>query len=119
MSRQGHQVLHFVASAANKRMAAIVRGSAAALTRAVLKSYLLDMPRGHIFDLTYRLFADVFPPGAPDASAREPLHALAGEWRLRRRQQCSRRPLRTDAAVAFCRGDLAAAYLITELLARI
>ena len=48
------------------------------LTRAVLKSYLLDMPRGHIFDLTYRLFADVFPPGAPDASAREPLHALAG-----------------------------------------
>ncbi len=49
------------------------------LTRAVLKSYLLDMPRGHIFDLTYKLFADVFPPGEPDASARQKLHALAEE----------------------------------------
>lgn len=49
------------------------------LTRDVLKSYLLDMPRGHIFDLTYQLFADVFPPGEPDAAAREQLRALAGE----------------------------------------
>ena len=37
------------------------------------------MPRGHIFDLTYKLFADVFPPGEPDASARQKLHALAEE----------------------------------------
>ena len=40
------------------------------LTRDVLKSYLLEMPRGHIFDLTYKLFADVFPPGEPDQDAR-------------------------------------------------
>ena len=33
------------------------------LTEAVLKSYLLDMPSGHIFDLTYELFAGMFPPG--------------------------------------------------------
>ncbi|MEI9804549.1 MAG: hypothetical protein WDN48_08900 [Pseudolabrys sp.] len=49
------------------------------LTREVLKSYLLDMPSGHIFDLTYKLFADVFPPGEPDAAAREKLRALAEE----------------------------------------
>lgn len=49
------------------------------LTEAVLKSYLLDMPSGHIFDLTYSLFADVFPPGEPDAAAREQLRVLAGE----------------------------------------
>ena len=49
------------------------------LTRAVLKDYLLDMPRGHIFDLTYALFADVFPPGEPDVAAREKLRVLAAE----------------------------------------
>jgi hypothetical protein len=49
------------------------------LTRAVLKSYLLDMPRGHIFDLTYALFADVFPPGERDNAAREQLRVLAEE----------------------------------------
>jgi hypothetical protein len=49
------------------------------LTRDVLKSYLLEMPRGHIFDLTYKLFADVFPPGEPDAAARETLRVLAEE----------------------------------------
>jgi hypothetical protein len=49
------------------------------LTRDVLKSYLLDMPRGHIFDLTYSLFADVFPPGEPDVAAREKLRVLAEE----------------------------------------
>jgi hypothetical protein len=27
------------------------------LPRDVLKSYLREMPRGHIFDLTYKLFA--------------------------------------------------------------
>jgi hypothetical protein len=49
------------------------------LTRDVLRSYLLEMPRGHIFDLTYKLFADVFPPGEPDAAAREKLRVLAEE----------------------------------------
>ena len=49
------------------------------LTRDVLKSYLLEMPSGHIFDLTYSLFADVFPPGEPDVAAREKLRVLAGE----------------------------------------
>ena len=49
------------------------------LPRDVLKSYLREMPRGHIFDLTYKLFADMFPPGEPDASSRERLRRLAGE----------------------------------------
>jgi hypothetical protein len=49
------------------------------LTRDVLKRYLLDMPRGHVFDLTYDHFADVFPPGEPDAAAREGLRLLAEE----------------------------------------
>jgi hypothetical protein len=49
------------------------------LTHGVLKSYLLEMSRGHIFDLTYKLFADVFPPGEPDAAARETLRVLAEE----------------------------------------
>ena len=49
------------------------------LTAAVLKSYLLDMPLGHIFDLTYALLADVFPPGEPDVAARDKLRALAEE----------------------------------------
>ena len=49
------------------------------LTEAVLKSYLLEMPSGHIFDLTYELFADVFPPGKIDSAARAKLEALAAE----------------------------------------
>ena len=47
------------------------------LTEAVLKSYLLDMPSGHIFDLTYALFSQAFPPG--DAGARARLEAFAVE----------------------------------------
>jgi hypothetical protein len=49
------------------------------LTRDVLKSYLAEMPRGHIFDLTYALFADAFPPGEPDPVARAALQAFARE----------------------------------------
>ena len=49
------------------------------LTRDVLKSYLAEMPRGHIFDLTYALFADAFPPGEPDPIARAALQAFARE----------------------------------------
>lgn len=49
------------------------------LTRDVLKSYLLEMPRGHIFDLTYGQFADAFPPGEPDPIARAALQAFAKE----------------------------------------
>jgi hypothetical protein len=48
-------------------------------TAAVLKSYLLDLPGGHIFDIPYPLFADVFPPGEPDAAAREQLRGFAEE----------------------------------------
>ena len=48
------------------------------LTEAVLKSYLLDMPSGHIFDLTYQLFAGMFP-GETNADARAKLDALAAE----------------------------------------
>ena len=51
------------------------------LTRDLLKDYLLGMPSGNIFDLTYPLFADVFPPGKSDAAAREKLRLLAGECR--------------------------------------
>jgi hypothetical protein len=47
------------------------------LTEAALKSYLLDMPSGHIFDLTYELFAGMFPPDEKDARAE--LDALAAE----------------------------------------
>ena len=47
------------------------------LTEAVLKSYLLDMPSGHIFDLTYALFAGMYPPGGIDAASRAKLDALA------------------------------------------
>ena len=47
------------------------------LTEAVLKSYLLEMPSGHIFDLTYELFAGMFPPGETSADARAKLDALA------------------------------------------
>ena len=49
------------------------------LPEAVLKSYLLEMPSGHIFDLTYALFADVFPPGYPDAASRVKLDGLAAD----------------------------------------
>jgi hypothetical protein len=49
------------------------------LAPGILKSYLLDMPPGHVFDLTYPLFADAFPPGEPDAAARERLCAFAEE----------------------------------------
>jgi hypothetical protein len=48
------------------------------LTEAVLKSYLLDMPSGHIFDLTYALFAAMFP-GETNTDARAKLDALAAE----------------------------------------
>jgi hypothetical protein len=49
------------------------------LTEAVLKSYLKEMPRGHIFDLPYGQFAQLFPPGEPDTAARAKLHLLADE----------------------------------------
>lgn len=49
------------------------------LTKEALKSYLLDMPRGHVFDLTYVQFAEIFPPGEPDAAAREGLRRFAVE----------------------------------------
>jgi len=49
------------------------------LTEDVLKSYLRDMPRGHIFDLPYSQFAQLFPPGEPDAAARDKLRRLAQE----------------------------------------
>ncbi|HZO45440.1 MAG TPA: hypothetical protein VFB68_06075 [Xanthobacteraceae bacterium] len=47
------------------------------LTEAALKSYLLDMPSGHIFDLTYVQLAGMFPPGATSADSRAKLDALA------------------------------------------
>ena len=47
------------------------------LTEAVLKSFLLDMPRGHVFDLTYQLMSDVFPPGKDDPAAVARLQAFA------------------------------------------
>jgi hypothetical protein len=49
------------------------------LTEMVLKSYLIEMSSGHIFDLTYAQFAQVFPPGEPDVGARAKLQALAEE----------------------------------------
>jgi hypothetical protein len=49
------------------------------LTEAVLKSYLLEMPSGHVFDLTYALFAGMYPPGGTNADARAKLDALAAE----------------------------------------
>ena len=49
------------------------------LTRNVLKSYLAEMPSGHIFDLTYAMFADAFPPGEPDPFSRAALQAFAKE----------------------------------------
>jgi hypothetical protein len=47
--------------------------------RAALKRYIADMPRGHVFDLTYGQFADVFPPGEPDPAARAALQQFAQE----------------------------------------
>jgi hypothetical protein len=49
------------------------------LNQDVLKSYLLEMPSGHIFDLTYDLFAQAFPPGRSDAAACAKLEAFAAE----------------------------------------
>jgi hypothetical protein len=49
------------------------------LTEDVLKSYLREMPSGHVFDLPYSQFAQLFPPGEPDAGAREKLRLLADE----------------------------------------
>ncbi len=49
------------------------------LTEDALKSYLREMPRGHIFDLPYSQFAQLFPPGEPDAAARDKLRRLAEE----------------------------------------
>jgi hypothetical protein len=47
------------------------------LTSEVLKSYLAEMPQGHVFDLTYAQFAEIFPPGEPDPGAREALRQFA------------------------------------------
>lgn len=47
------------------------------LTEAVLRSYLEEMPRGHVFDLPYGQLAQMFPPGEPDAGTREKLRRLA------------------------------------------
>lgn len=47
------------------------------LTRDVLKSYLAEMPLGHIFDLTYGQFGDMFPPGEGDAVAEAALRQFA------------------------------------------
>lgn len=47
------------------------------LTAEVLRSYLLDMPKGHIFDLSYAQFAEIYPPGEPDAVARTALRQFA------------------------------------------
>ncbi len=51
----------------------------AKLTRDVLRSYLGEMPGGHIFDLPYGQFADLFPPGEPDPFARAALRSFADE----------------------------------------
>lgn len=44
-----------------------------------MRSYLQNMPFGHVFDLSYRHLADLFPPGAGDAAARQKLAVLAQE----------------------------------------
>jgi hypothetical protein len=49
------------------------------VTREILKSYLREMPRGHIFELTHTQFSGVFPPGEPDNGSRESLRLLAEE----------------------------------------
>jgi hypothetical protein len=53
--------------------------SADVLTTDVLRSYLLEMPKGHIFDLTYGQFAEIFPPGEPDPGAKAALRQFAQE----------------------------------------
>ena len=47
------------------------------LTADALKSYLLDMPSGHIFDLNYGQFAEIYPPGEGDPIARAALQKFA------------------------------------------
>jgi hypothetical protein len=47
------------------------------LTAEVLRSYLLEMPKGHIFDLSYAQFAEIYPPGESDAVARAALRQFA------------------------------------------
>ena len=47
------------------------------LTRDVLKSYLAEMPPGHVFDLTYGQFGAMFPPGEGDAAAEVALRQFA------------------------------------------
>lgn len=49
------------------------------LTEKALRNYLKEMPRGHIFDLPHSQFAQLFPPGEPDAAAREKLRLVAEE----------------------------------------
>jgi len=49
----------------------------AKLTRDVLASYLGEMTPGHIFDLPYGQFSDLFPPGEPDPFARASLRSFA------------------------------------------
>ncbi len=51
--------------------------SAGVLTADALKSYLLDMPSGHIFDLNYGQFAEIYPPGEGDPIARAALQKFA------------------------------------------
>jgi hypothetical protein len=70
------------------------------LTEAVLKSYLLEMPSGHIFDLTYALFAGMYPPGEGNAVSRAKLDALAAacncdviDNKVEARFELTRRPL--------------------------
>ena len=57
----------------------VERKRQAMLTEEVLKSYLHGMPNGHVFDLPYNQFAQLFPPGEPDAGARAKLCNLAEE----------------------------------------
>jgi hypothetical protein len=47
------------------------------MTAEVLRSYLIEMPRGHIFDLSYAQFAEIFPPGEPDGFSRAALREFA------------------------------------------
>ncbi len=47
------------------------------LTAEVLRSYLIEMRSGHIFDLSYAQFTEIFPPGEPDAISRAALREFA------------------------------------------
>jgi len=51
----------------------------AKITREVLASYLREMTPGHVFDLSYGQFGDLFPPGEPDPFARAALRTFANE----------------------------------------